>query len=186
MHKLGFWNVAARWGRAAALVAGLGMGGGVQAQAQASEPARGYEILRWNPAAPVPALRVTDTQGRVWSLEALRGKVLLINFWASWCEPCREEMPSLQALARSGAGPAPLVLTVNYKEGAGVVQQFVQRTRMDLPVVLDPQGDVARLWSIKIFPSTVVIGPNGKVRAVVRGALDWTRSDALALLQPLY
>jgi len=167
--------------------AGLAWGllGSLAALAAEPEPATGYEVQAWDPRKPVPTLQATDLNGKVWRLADLRGKVVLVNFWASWCEPCRAEMPSLQRLAAMHAHEL-VVLAVNFKESAATVQQFVQRTGLTLPVLPDPQGSVARAWGVAIFPSTVLIDARGKVRSVLRGELDWTGADAQRLLTPMF
>lgn len=155
------------------------------AQTQQSTSAAGYNVQAWSSAKPVPALRLADLSGKVWRLADLRGKAVLINFWASWCEPCRAEMPSLQRLADQH--PQDLVvLAVNLKESTQTVQQFVQRTALTLPVLPDPQGATARAWGVTVFPSTVLIDAQGKVHSVVQGELDWTGPEAKALLAPLF
>jgi thiol-disulfide isomerase/thioredoxin len=155
------------------------------ALAQGAVPSTGYDVQPWAARKPVPALQASDLNGQVWRLADLRGKVVLLNFWASWCEPCRAEMPSLQRLADQH--PQNLVvLAVNLKESTQTVQQFVQRTALTLPVLPDPQGATARAWGVRIFPSTVLIDAQGTVRSVVQGELDWTGPDAKRLLQPLW
>jgi thiol-disulfide isomerase/thioredoxin len=149
-----------------------------------SAPGPGYEVQSWAARRPVPTLQATDLAGQVWRLAEMRGRVVLINFWASWCEPCRAEMPSLQRLG--ALHPQELVvLAVNFKEPTAKVQQFVRRTDLTLPVLQDPLGEMARAWGVTIFPSTVLIDANGKVRGVLRGELDWTGSEADRLLAPL-
>lgn len=157
------------------------------AAAQAAEPpaATGYEVQAWNQRKPVPPLQVSDLNGKVWRLADLRGRAVLVNFWASWCEPCRAEMPSLQRLGEQHPHDL-VVLAVNFKESSTTVQQFVQRTGLALPVLTDPQGSMARAWGITIFPSTVLIDARGQVRGVLRGELDWTGADAQRLVQPLF
>ncbi|MFZ3127359.1 MAG: TlpA disulfide reductase family protein [Rhodoferax sp.] len=147
--------------------------------------AQGFDVQPWPPRMPVPALQASDLTGKVWRLADLRGKAVLINFWASWCEPCRAEMPSLQALAQRQGAQKLVVLAVNFKESATTATQFAQRSGLTLPVLLDPQGAIARQWGVRIFPSTVLIGSDGRVRAVVRGGLDWGGADAAALWEPL-
>jgi thiol-disulfide isomerase/thioredoxin len=144
----------------------------------------GYDVRPWPPGRAAPELNGTDMSSKTWRLADLRGRAVLLNFWASWCEPCRAEMPSLQRLARQNP-QSLVVLAINFKEPPGAVQQFVQRSDLQLPVLLDPQGDAARQWGIAIYPSTVLIGADGKVRGVVRGELDWTGADAQRLLLPL-
>jgi len=146
---------------------------------------QGYQVQPWPARKPMPALSATDLNGQVWRLADLRGKAVLINFWASWCEPCRAEMPSLQALAQAHGPDLLIVLAVNFKEPAPTVQRFVQQTTLQLPVILDPQGLFARQWGITVFPSTVLIGADGRVQSVLRGELDWTSTQATQLLAPL-
>ena len=147
--------------------------------------AQGHEVLPWPAGKPVPALTATDLNGRVWRLSELRGKAVLINFWASWCEPCRAEMPSLQDLVQQ-LGPAQLVvLAVNFKESAQTVRRFAQRSYLALPVLLDVDGAIARQWGAKVFPTTVLIGADVRVRAVVRGEVDWAGEEAASLVHAL-
>ena len=117
-------------------------------------------------------------------MASLRGQAVVINFWASWCEPCWEEMPSLAQLARAHSGKLR-VLAVNYKESPATVAQFTATTGLDLPTLRDPDGALARAWGIRVFPSTVLIGADGQVRSVVRGALDWNGAAAQPLFTPL-
>ena len=147
--------------------------------------AQGYEVLPWPARKAAPAAMGTDTGGRLWRLADLRGKVVVINFWASWCAPCLQEMPSLQALAKLHGADKRVVLTVNLKESTSDVQQFAQRTGLTLPIVLDPQGATARAWGVSVFPTTVMVRPDGRVAASVHGALDWTSQPADNLLAPL-
>jgi len=125
-----------------------------------------------------------DAAGKPLLLGALRGQAVVINFWASWCEPCREEMPSLAQLARAHTGKLR-VLAVNYKESPASVAQFAATTGLDLPTLRDPDGALARAWGIRVFPSTVLIASDGRVRSVVRGALDWNGAAAQPLIAPL-
>ena len=133
----------------------------------------------------MPVLTGTDLHGQVWRLPDLRGKAVLINFWASWCEPCRTEMPTLVSLAEFYGPDKLVVLAVNFKESATVVQRYVQRSGMPLPVLLDPEGVMARQWGATAFPTTVLIAADGRVRGVVRGEVDWSGLPAAKLVEPL-
>jgi thiol-disulfide isomerase/thioredoxin len=152
----------------------------VDSAASSSNP--GFQFKPWPRNQAVPALVGIDLNGNSWNLKALRGQPVLINFWASWCEPCRAEMPSLQTLAERRS---PRVLAVNFKESPAAVQRFVQQTQLRLPVLLDVDGAWAKQWGVSIFPSTVLIGADGKVRGTVVGELDWTGDAAQPVLRRL-
>lgn len=141
----------------------------------------GFVVQAWH-GALVPGNAMRDLQGRTWRLSDLRGKVVLLNFWASWCEPCRAEMPSLQALQQAHSQNL-VVLAINYREAAPTVEVFVQRQGWTLPVVTDPDGVLARRWGIGIFPSSVLIDAHGRVQAVVRGEVDWQAQQQAPWMQ---
>jgi len=147
--------------------------------------AQNHQRVAWPANRPVPARVGTDLQGTVWRLADLRGKAVLINFWASWCAPCLAEMPSLQAVSKLYGSEKLVVLAVNFKESDAIVQRFVERTHLDLPVLLDTTGATARQWGVKVFPSTVLVAANGQVRAVIRGEVDWSSQQAATLIEPL-
>ena len=144
----------------------------------------GYEVQPWPTNKAVPAQLGVDAAGRIWSLADLGGRALLINFWASWCEPCREEMPSLQRLAASQAADLQ-VLTVNFKDPLASAQRFISQSGLQLPVLRDQEGALTRQWGVRVFPSTVLVDANGVVRSTARGAIDWTGPAAQRLIQPL-
>ncbi len=149
-----------------------------------SLPARAASIVRpWPSAKPVPGLDLADLDGKHWTLPTLAGRVVLLNFWATWCEPCRLEMPSLDALARQHADL--VLLAVNYKESAETIRGFLQRMPYKATILLDADGDAATEWTPRIFPSTVLIGRNGRPSATVLGDLDWTSASARDLIEPL-
>lgn len=147
--------------------------------------AQGFDVQPWPANKPIPVFEATDLNGQVWRASDLRGRAVLINFWASWCEPCRAEMPSLQALAQRHDPEKLLVLAVNFKEPLASVQRFVDKSALSLPVLLDPQGALARQWGVSVFPSTVLLGADGRVHGVLRGELDWTAAQASRLTAPL-
>ena len=168
------------------LLGALGVAGGAPwAGLAAASP--GFDVLAWNRQHTQPPADWVDLEGKRWSLPSLKGRAVLLNFWASWCEPCRAEMPALQALAAREADRL-VVLTINLKESSETIARFVHSTGLTLPVVRDAQGDIAKAWGIRIYPSTVLIDTEGRARSVVRGALDWAGPEGerlwLPLLQP--
>jgi len=131
------------------------------------------ELKAWTGGA-TPELALQDLQGRTHRLADYRGKVVLVNFWATWCEPCREEMPSFERLRQSFAGRPVEVLAVNLGEPVGRVERFLERMPLGFPMLLDRDTGVAKAWKARVVPATFVVGPDGRIRYVHYGELDWS------------
>jgi thiol-disulfide isomerase/thioredoxin len=147
--------------------------------------AAAHQLRDWPAERAAPKLELKDRSGRHWSLEALRGRVVVLNFWASWCEPCRKEMPSLAQLARQHPSDAMVVLTVNYKDADPAIDAFLAPLHVDLPVLLDRDGSAASAWTPRVFPTTVLIDKQGRPRRLVLGDVDWGGAVARAWLSEL-
>jgi len=135
--------------------------------------------------ADTPALSLKDLSGKVHQLADYRGKVVLLNFWATWCEPCKDEMPSMQKLKERFAGQAFEVIAVNYGENPPRVRDFVERERLGLVVLLDPGQETAKAWRVRVLPGSYLIGPDGRVRYSVIGELDWATETAVGVVRGL-
>lgn len=142
-----------------------------------------YTVSPWQGA--VPPLQAVDTQGKTWRLDDLRGRAVLLNFWASWCEPCRAEMPTLQQVADLYGSDKLLVLAINFKEHPARAIQFAASTGLTVPVLLDPQGLTAKAWGVKVFPTTVLLDRRGRPYRRVQGEADWTGLAATEWLEAL-
>jgi thiol-disulfide isomerase/thioredoxin len=139
----------------------------------------------WPRGASTPTLDLPTWDGPPWSLGTARGQVVLLNFWASWCEPCRAEMPSLELLAERHTRDRVQVMAVNFRETDGAIRRFLAQTDCSLPILRDVDGGAARDWGVRVFPSTVVIGRDGRATFTVIGELDWTGAEARAWIAPL-
>ena len=131
------------------------------------------------------ATQLPDINGAPTSVSRWRGKVLVVNFWATWCAPCRLEMPSLDAMAARRRKEGVVVAAVNYKEAPDAILRFLERAPFKSQILLDADGDATVTWTPRVFPSTVLIGRNGVPVHVVVGELDWEGEEARALLDPL-
>jgi peroxiredoxin len=123
-----------------------------------------------------PVFTLPSLEGSA-SLERYRGKTVLLNFWATWCPPCIQEMPSLEALHRRFAGKNFQVLTINLDERPQNVEFFLKRTPLTFPILFDPHGDVAALYSTYQLPETYLIDPKGRVLKKYIGPQDWLEQD---------
>lgn len=144
-----------------------------------------HVVQRWAQGKLTPQLNLTDLEGNTWNLAALQGQVVVLNFWASWCEPCRAEMPSLELLATRHERRGLTVLAVNFKETVPAIKRFLEIAPVSLPILLDPDGASAGAWTARMFPSTVLIDRNGIARTTVVGELDWMGPVARDLIEPL-
>ena len=113
------------------------------------------------------------------------GKATVVNFWATWCPPCRAEMPLLQSLPDFYPDKLSLQL-VNFKERLATVQRYMKESNSTHPVVLDPMGEGAALWGVRTFPTTVGFDARGRAKWRVRGELDWSSAEAAKLVEGLW
>jgi peroxiredoxin len=133
----------------------------------------GNKIIASGDLAPEFRLQKSDS-GSV-SLADLRGKVVMVHFWATWCPPCVEELPTLDRLHNSTLGKDFEMLAVSVDEGgAGAVVPFIQKNGLNLPVLFDPGGVVARLYGTYKFPETYILDRAGVVRYKAIGPRNWT------------
>ena len=142
------------------------------------------ELKPWTGGAP-PPLVLNDLEGREHRLDAYRGKVVVLNFWATWCDPCREEMPSFNRLkARMGDAPF-VILAVNMAEGEARIGEFLKKVPVEFPVLLDRDSGVSRAWRARLLPYTVVLDPALRIRYTALGELDWSSPEVEAALRTL-
>lgn len=121
--------------------------------------------------APAPDFELDVPQGDPIRLSDLRGKVVLLNFWATWCGPCRVEMPTLQDKYERWREAGFTILGVNFDESPEAVLEFKQELGLSFPLLLDPGGRVQRLYNIRGYPSTVIVDEQGVIRIIHIGIL---------------
>ncbi|MFZ5574098.1 MAG: TlpA family protein disulfide reductase [Pseudomonadota bacterium] len=128
---------------------------------------------------PAPALRLMDLEGRPHDLAALRGKVVLINFWATWCPPCRREMPSMERLARRFRGQPFVVLAVDIGENPDTIEAFTSQldTAPTFPILLDTRSHVMRAWKVAGLPTTFLVDKQGRIVASAIGGREFDHPE---------
>lgn len=145
------------------------------------------QLRPWPTGVATPALVASDLAGQTFALASLRGKVVVVNFWASWCEPCVAELPVLGGLAQR---PGVAVVGVNYKEALDTITGFQAAHPIPYPVLRDRTGDAFKAWSPGVMPATILLDRQGRARWRTVGEIpaDDTRLraaiDALLSEQP--
>lgn len=136
--------------------------------------AGGWKAFSGTGGQAPPALVLPDLEGREVDLAALRGDVVLVNFWATWCEPCRDEMPSLNQLQQRLRGRRFKVLAVNVGEGRARIQQFLASAPVDFVVLRDAESAAIKAWRTRVLPTSFLVDQNGMLRYQLVGAADWS------------
>lgn len=158
----------------------------IAAGASAPEKPGGSDLLRPYPAERhAPALVLPTLRGADIDLAALKGKVVLVNFWATWCPPCVEEIPSLQRLYKRLQPQGLEILAVDVGESVEIMEAFLQDKPIDFPVLMDSDGEALRRWGIYAFPTTLVLDREHRIRYAVFGAFDWSSDEVIDALMPL-
>lgn len=136
--------------------------------------------------AVAPDFAVRDLTGKELRLSELRGKVVLVNFWATWCPPCREEIPSMVKLNQALAGKPFQMLAISIDEGGkGAVEQFFATSGQTLPAYLDGEDKVSRLYGTTGVPETFVVDKKGVILKKVIGGMDWSAPEVVGYLNGL-
>jgi peroxiredoxin len=135
--------------------------------------------------APTPDFNLATPDGKKLSLKDFRGKVVLLNFWASWCVPCREEMPAMEKLYQEYKQKNFVVLAVAVKDRKQDAIDFVKELKLTYPIALDPEAQVGTLYGAWGLPATYLIGPKGEGLARGWGPADWYNQASRKLIQDL-
>jgi peroxiredoxin len=142
--------------------------------------------VRGRTPALAPDFSVTDLSGKTVRLSALRGRVVVLNVWTTWCPPCRDEMPSMERLYRALAGPDFELLAVSEDDGGvDLVRRFVEELAVTFPVLYDPERQVGRRYGVWGYPETFVIDRAGRIVERVIGPRTWDTPEQVAALRGL-
>ena len=130
--------------------------------------------------------RLEDLKGEKWQLRNLKGKVIFLSFWATWCGPCKEEMPSSETLYQQFKEKNFVFLTISVDfEGKKPVKEFIEKKRYTFPVLLDPKCETLDLYQVQRIPTTILIDKRGVMIGKVAGPRNWMSREAISLLNQL-
>jgi peroxiredoxin len=150
------------------------------------DPARALDLIKPNRQQQARDFKVAALDGGKLSLADLRGKVVFLNLWATWCEPCREEMPAMERLWQRYKGQGLVVIALSMdSSGARVVKPYIERAKYTYPVGLDPKMETASLYGARSVPSTFIIDRSGVIRGIALGPREWDGRASFAYFEAL-
>jgi peroxiredoxin len=156
-----------------------------RAQEVDQDPFPRLDLVRVTPPTPALDFTVPRLAGRSLSLADFRRSIVLLNFWATWCPPCREEMPSMERLYQRYQDRGFTILALSIDRNVAAVPGFVEGFRLTFPIGLDPEAAVAKLYRVRALPTTVLIDRAGQVVAGAAGARNWDSPAAYAVIETL-
>lgn len=133
-----------------------------------------------------PAFTLNDLDNTPHSLQDYRGKVVLVNFWASWCTSCLREFPSLERLSRAMDPSRFALLAVNVREGKGTVRRFRSLKEAGMEMLMDSKGAMAGSWGVDVYPTSFIVDAEGIIRESFIGEMDWDDEEKHTYIKALY
>jgi len=142
-------------------------------------------IQRIDPPEEAEDFTLKTLKGGTVSLKDYRGRLIFLNFWATWCGPCRAEMPSMQRLWEEFKEEDFVILAIDIQEESKLVSSFMNERGLSFPVLLDEKGKVARSYGIRGIPTTFFLNPEGEIIGKAVGARDWDSEESFQLIDEL-
>ena len=164
-----------------------GDGGGHHGASLTLDPFEKAGVVELKEGQPAPAFTLATLDGGRASLADHRDKLVVLNFWATWCHPCALEMPSLEALWRRYRARGLVVVGVSVDRGSprGLLEPYVRNLKLTFPILLDPESRTSEGWRVTALPATFIVRPGGDVIAMAVGAREWNSDEMQALVERL-
>jgi len=164
----------------------LALGVAPTASVSAADPFAELDLIRPSRPTAAPEFTVPGLTGSPIALRDLRGQVVFLNFWATWCPPCKQEMPSMERLYRRYKDRGFTVLAVSIDTAdAATVARFAKKLSLTFPIGLDPKMEVANRYTVRALPSSFLLDRNGTTVAVAMGPREWDGTAARAVIESL-
>lgn len=162
-------------------------GGHHGAATQVLDPFEKAGVVELKEGQQAPGFTLLTLDGGRASLADHRDKLVVLNFWATWCQPCTVEMPSLEALWRRYRDRGLMVVGVSVDRGApkALLEPYVRNLKLTFPILLDPDSKTSDRWRITALPATFLVRPGGEVSGVAMGAREWNSAEMRALVERL-
>jgi thiol-disulfide isomerase/thioredoxin len=130
-------------------------------------------------------INLPDMQGKIHTLDEYKGNIVLVQFWATYCTPCRKEMPTMNKLLKKMQGKPFKIITINMAETHKEVSSFIQQVPVDFPVLLDSDGSTVGKWKVFAAPANFILDKNGNIIFTLYGAIDWDSETMVKKLTSL-
>jgi peroxiredoxin len=154
-------------------------------RAEVAELLQKLNLTSYSRSTIPPEFNGRMADGREVSLASLQGKVVLLNFWATWCLECRPEMPEFERLHREFSAKGLAVMGVNAREGTATIREYAKELVLTFPLLSDPTGKINSTYGVVGLPTTFLIGRDGRAVALAIGPREWSAQPARALIQAL-
>ncbi|MBT3040830.1 MAG: TlpA disulfide reductase family protein [Candidatus Thiodiazotropha endolucinida] len=156
--------------------------------AQAELPPLTHNLIPVSESRSAPDLRLPDMDDEIVDIRSLKGKVVVVNFWATWCPPCRREMPSLEQLYQATKERGVVVLAVNIGEDVDAIFPFLGRVEPSpsFPILLDSDSSSPSAWKVRGLPTTFVVAPDGTLAFQAVGGREFSHPDLIKQLMSLF
>ncbi|HEY9051895.1 MAG TPA: TlpA disulfide reductase family protein [Gammaproteobacteria bacterium] len=147
--------------------------------------AQANNLKPYDAKAPTPSLKLEDLEGNEHDLNKYKGQIVLVQFWATYCTPCRKEMPSMNNLIKKMNDVPFKILAVNMGETVDEVTTFVNEVKPNFTILMDPVGDSIADWRVFAAPSNFIVGPDGKIHYTLFGGVEWDSDELVKQLKAL-
>ena len=147
--------------------------------------ANGLPLIEFPVKPPAPATKLQEYKGELFDLEVYRGRVVVVNFWATWCAPCLKEMPALEKAWKKLREEDIMLVGVNLGDTPRKIKRFLKHRPVSFPILMDIDSDTFEPWQIQRLPTTYVVGPDGRIHFGAIGDRDWNSAQILNTIRRL-
>lgn len=149
------------------------------------DPWKELGVIKPKVVKEVADFTLLNLNGEEVEISSFRNKVVFLNFWATWCGPCKKEMPAMEKLYRKYKERGFVILGIDYMEKRDKAANFMKEMNLTFPTLLDPKGSVAKLFNVYAIPSSFLIDKKGMVRGFAYGAREWDNHGAMEIIEQL-
>jgi thiol-disulfide isomerase/thioredoxin len=150
-----------------------------------NQPLAEPKLTPLSPSQKAIDFNLPDLEGRIHQLSDYQGQVVLVNFWATWCPPCRKEMPSLMRLDRELKEQGFTILAIDVGEERETIQSFLKQYSLNFPILMDPTTQWAKKWSVRGLPTTFLLDNNANILYQAQGGLEWDSPSIVKVIKTL-